>query len=143
LCTGTGSGTITGVTAIVAAPILGVRDVAAAAAYYCDRLGFTMQPDTGLFVPDPAEGAVYAIVRMGEVPLHLQIRRREVFAGPRESIETDAYVTVDDVDALYARHRDAGVSIHRPIEDAPYGMRDYCVETPDGHRLAFGTPLIT
>jgi catechol 2,3-dioxygenase-like lactoylglutathione lyase family enzyme len=129
------------VTALRAAPILGVRDVAATAAYFRDRLGFELDPETGLFAPDPDEGAVYAIVRMGDVAVHLQIRRREVFVGRRESIETDAYVTVDDVDATYARHRDARVEIHRPIDDSPYGMRDYCIATPDGHRIAFGSPL--
>jgi len=33
--------------------------------------------------------------------VHLQIRRREVFAGARGSFEGDAYVFVDDVDALF------------------------------------------
>lgn len=122
-------------------PILGVRDVPAAAAYYCDQLAFTIDPETGLFVADPDEGPVYAIVSMGDAVVHLQVRRREVFAGPREEIETDVFIVVADVDHLYERHRQAGVAIHRPIEDEPYGMRDYCIETPDGHRIAFGSPI--
>jgi hypothetical protein len=27
------------------------------------------------------------------------------------------------------------------IEDSDYGLRDFLIETPDGHRLLFGTDL--
>jgi hypothetical protein len=32
---------------------------------------------------------------------------------------------------------------HLPCEicDEEYGMRDFCIETPDGDRIAFGSPL--
>lgn len=122
--------------------ILGVHDVRASADWFCASLGFTLDPDTGLFDGvDEAEGAVYGIVTFDGAPVHLQIRRRPVFASDRDEVETDAYLYVDDVDAVFARHQAAGVTIHRPIYDEPYGMRDYCIETPDGHRIAFGSPV--
>jgi uncharacterized glyoxalase superfamily protein PhnB len=31
-----------------------------------------------------------------------------------------------------------GVAIAVPIADRPYGMRDFSVDDPDGHRLDFG-----
>jgi uncharacterized glyoxalase superfamily protein PhnB len=122
-------------------PVLGTRDVRAAVAYYCDELGFVCEPD-GIFEgADPDEGAVYAIVVMDDARVHLQIRRHDaLFVEPRESIETDVYVFVDDAYGLYDRYVAKGVTIHRPIEVAPYGMADFVVETPDRHRLAFGSP---
>jgi catechol 2,3-dioxygenase-like lactoylglutathione lyase family enzyme len=119
--------------------ILGCRDVARSAAWFRDVLGFHLDPDTGLFGDQPNEGAVYGILDRDGVTLHLQIRRLDL-PTERQDIETDAYVNVSDVDALYAEYQAAGVTIHRPIEDAPYGMRDFCISTPDGHRVAFGSP---
>ncbi len=122
------------------APALGVRDVRRSVAYYCDVLGFEAGPDAVFDGVDPDEGAVYGIVRCGDIAIHLQIRRRDVFAHPREDHEADAYVYVDDLDQWHERHRAAGAVIHRPPQDEIYGMRDYTVETPDGHRITFGEP---
>ncbi|MGD8861442.1 MAG: hypothetical protein PVI30_15645 [Myxococcales bacterium] len=31
----------------------------------------------------------------------------------------------------------------RPLQDEPYGMRDFTIETPDGHRPAFASEAET
>jgi hypothetical protein len=120
-------------------PILGARDVHASTTYWCDELGFSCPG--GVFEGVDLEGGVYAIVSRDDARVHLQIRRREVFAAPRESIESDAYIYVDDAQALYDDYVARGVSIHRPIEDSPYGLRDFVIETPDAHRIVFGSPI--
>lgn len=119
------------------APVLPCADVRRSAEWFRDALAFTV---TGLFEPPGDDGAVYAIVERDGIGIHLQIRRGPAPA-PRDAIDTDVYVTVDDADALFERCRAAGVTIHRPIEDEPYGMRDFAIETPDGHRIAFGAPI--
>jgi uncharacterized glyoxalase superfamily protein PhnB len=122
------------------APTLGVRDVNKAADYYTSVLGF--ECPGGVFEGvAPGEGGVYAIVRREGIEIHLQIRRRQLFAGERESIEGDAYLFVPDVDALFEEFESNGVRIQRPPEDAPYGLRDFVVEDPEGHRLTFGSPI--
>ena len=122
------------------APTLGVRDVKKAVEYYVGVLGF--ECPGGIFEGGaPGEGGVYAIVRRADIEIHLQIRRREVFAAKRESIEGDAYLFVPDVDAIFEEFKAKAVVIHRPPEDAPYGLRDFVIEDPEGHRLTFGTPL--
>jgi uncharacterized glyoxalase superfamily protein PhnB len=122
------------------APTLGVRDVSEATDYYTKVLGF--ECPGGVFEGvGPGEGGVYAIVRRGDVEIHLQIRRRDVFAGSRESIEGDAYIFVPDVDGLFDEFESKGVKIHRQPEDAPYGLRDFVIEDPEGHRLTFGSPI--
>lgn len=121
------------------APTLGVRDVKQAVEYYTSVLGF--ECPGGVFEGvAPGEGGVYAIVRRGDIEIHLQIRRREVFAGKRESIEGDVYLFVPDVDALFEEFKAKGALIHRAPEDSSYGLRDFVIEDREGHRLAFGTP---
>ena len=121
-------------------PILGVRDVKKAVDYYTGVLGF--ECPGGIFEGvDPGEGGLYAVVRRGGVEIHLQIRRRQVFAGEREGIESDTYVFVDDVDALFREFEAKGATILRPPEDEPYDLRDFVVEDPEGHRVVFGMPL--
>jgi uncharacterized glyoxalase superfamily protein PhnB len=50
----------------------------------------------------------------------------------------DAYVWVDDADALYDEFRAKGVRIARAICDQPYGNRDFDIEDCNGYRLCFG-----
>ena len=124
------------------APVLGCRDVRGAAYYFRDVLGFELDAEHGIHDGvDADEGAIYAIVRREGVTVHLQIRRREIFAGPREGIESDVYVYVTDADALYAEYVGRNVRVVRPIEDSRYGLRDFVVEDGEGHRLVFGSPI--
>jgi uncharacterized glyoxalase superfamily protein PhnB len=48
---------------------------------------------------------------------------------------------VSDIDALYAEWCIKGVRMHRAIQDEPYGLRDFTIATPDGHRLTVGMEL--
>jgi catechol 2,3-dioxygenase-like lactoylglutathione lyase family enzyme len=51
-----------------------------------------------------------------------------------------AYITVDDADRLYAELTDRGATTSTAPESKPWGMREFSVRTPDGHRIQFGTP---
>lgn len=51
------------------------------------------------------------------------------------------YVTVTDVDALYAEYRRAGAELTQPLASKPWGMREFGIRTIDGHRLMFGQEL--
>jgi uncharacterized glyoxalase superfamily protein PhnB len=52
-----------------------------------------------------------------------------------------AYVNVDDVDGLYAEFVSNGASIRLPPETKPWGMREFAMQTPDGHRMTFGSAV--
>lgn len=119
--------------------MLGCRDPQAMAEWFRDVLGFDLGPDA-FFEGVPGEGVVYAIVERDGMAMHFQIRRG-VPRADREEIETDCYVNVDDVDDLHAEFVGAGVTIFRELCDEPYGMRDFCILTPDDHRIAFGAPV--
>jgi uncharacterized glyoxalase superfamily protein PhnB len=49
------------------------------------------------------------------------------------------YLVVDDVDAHYARARDAGAEIVYPPEDTEFGTRRWRARDPEGHEWSFGT----
>src|SRR5688572_10391235 len=119
------------------APMLGVSSVPDAVSFFCEKLGF--EPPQALY--GPPEERVYAVVRRGGIEVHLQIRRRGIFAAPREDHEGDAYFQVADVDALRAEFAAKSVKFLRDVQDEPYGLRDFTIESPDGHRLTFGSPL--
>jgi uncharacterized glyoxalase superfamily protein PhnB len=64
------------------------------------------------------------------------------FKSPDQSggIETrSAYIVVPDADAVHARAVAAGATIVRPLQDTPYGSREFAVKDPEGHSWSVGT----
>jgi predicted enzyme related to lactoylglutathione lyase len=55
----------------------------------------------------------------------------------------DAYIYVDDANALHDEFVGKGVKIVRGLCDQPYGNRDFDVEDCNGYRLCFGHDLTT
>lgn len=49
-----------------------------------------------------------------------------------------AYLRVDDVDAYHAMVTSKGVKIAHRLADKPWGMREFGVTSPEGHRLMIG-----
>jgi predicted enzyme related to lactoylglutathione lyase len=107
-------------------PNLEVRDVGATVEFCVQILGFEVEMSVG-------EPAYLALIRAGEVGLG--IVRAE---SPGVNSTTACYVGVTDVDELHARCRDRGVPVTTPLTDQPWGLRDFVIEIPGGHRLAFG-----
>jgi uncharacterized glyoxalase superfamily protein PhnB len=52
-----------------------------------------------------------------------------------------AYVTVTDVDGLFAEYRVSGVEFTQTLASKPWGMREFGIRTVDGHRIMFGEEL--
>jgi predicted enzyme related to lactoylglutathione lyase len=59
-------------------------------------------------------------------------------ARPAANATTAGYIGVNGVDALHAEVEARGGKIVADLTDHPWGMRDFVVEIPGGHRLAFG-----
>jgi uncharacterized glyoxalase superfamily protein PhnB len=47
---------------------------------------------------------------------------------------------VDDANELYREFKSNGVDVSEP-EDKPWGLREFVVHTPDGHRFIFTEEL--
>jgi catechol 2,3-dioxygenase-like lactoylglutathione lyase family enzyme len=113
------------------APEFVVADVTKAAEHYRDRLGFRI---VGYFFEDPP---VFAMVGRDDhiVMLSLAEGSRGGSNRSHKGGSIDAYLWVDDVEALYAEFHQSGADIAMP---PIYGMKEIEVRDLDGYILCFG-----
>ena len=52
-----------------------------------------------------------------------------------------AYVNCKDIDSLYETYRERGVELTQPLADKPWGLREFGIVTPEGHRIMFGQDI--
>jgi len=121
------------------APYFIVDDVIATANYYREQLGFNYDR----FWNDPPSFCM--VYRRGVVIMLAQLERTGVMRPNRivdpEGSAWDAYLWIDNADALLAEFQARNVKIVRDICDQPYGCRDFDVEDCNGYRLCFGQDL--
>ncbi len=116
------------------APILLVRDVAAAANHYRDVLGFSYDrffgqpPDFVILTRDGQHLMLKQAVDAKDVVPHWTV-------SPKTS---DVYFWVAEVDALHAEFVAKGAKIDYGPCDQPHGCREFGVQDIDGHDLSFG-----
>ena len=115
---------------VLAVPILACTDIEETIAFYADRLGFEREWVWG----DPPEDGG---VRRGEVQLYF-MRSPQLAQGCRGR---EVMLFVEDVDALHAEHVRRGAPIAEALRDEPWGLREYSVMDPHGHRLRFAESL--
>jgi uncharacterized glyoxalase superfamily protein PhnB len=115
------------------APQFFTTDIPATLAYYKDQLGFEC---TGSWQDPP----VYAIVARDQHSIHFRCAAPPT-PNPEKYAEEllDAYLLVEDADALYAEYSARGVEFTRAVADMPWNMREFVVEDCDGRLLAFGS----
>ena len=122
------------------APYFVVDDVVATANFYRDKLGFHFHRLWG-------EPSCFTIVQRCGIHIMLrqldppgQMRPNANPADP-EDYTWDAYLWVDNADALYAEFQQKGINIVRPICNQEYGCRDFDILDCNGYRLCFGQDL--
>lgn len=115
-----------------AVPVLFVADVARAAAFYRDALGFAVDFLHG-------HPPFYGSVSRDAARLHLKWVHEPVFGPGR--IEAAglimAFVPVENVKALYREFAEAGAPIHQKLRKQAWGGTDFHVRDPDGNVIAF------
>ena len=115
------------------APQFFTTDLPATLAYYRDILGFEC---LGTWNDPP----VYAIVARDEHRIHFRV------AGPTtpnpdkylDELLLDAYLFIENADALHAEYAARGVEFTRALGDTPWHSREFVVKDCDGRLLAFG-----
>jgi predicted enzyme related to lactoylglutathione lyase len=112
-------------------PNLETTDVRATAEFLAGLLGFEIEMITG----DPP---FLAMIRAGEAAIGIVAAE-----NPGVNSTTAGYLGVDDVDALHAECLRRGVPVTNPLTDQPWGLRDFVIEIPGGHRLALGQRIST
>ena len=113
--------------------VIAVPDLRASARYYRDVLGFEVReigdPGWRMFVL----GA--CTVMAGECPDATPVR-------DLDDHSYFAYLVMDgEIDAYFERVRAAGATIRKDLRDEPWGMREFALETADGHRIMVGSEI--
>jgi uncharacterized glyoxalase superfamily protein PhnB len=115
------------------APILLVRDVAAAIAHYRDALGFTLVVAT----PDPP---TFALLQRDAGSVMLTRADDPSVIVPNWTVQSktsNLYFWVDDAAALYEEYQHSGARIDWTLYDTPWGSREFGVQDLDGYDIAF------
>jgi catechol 2,3-dioxygenase-like lactoylglutathione lyase family enzyme len=115
-----------------AVPILFVRDVPAAAAFYRDKLGFQVDFLHG-------NPPFYGAVSRGDACLHLRLVHEPNFAelAAREGSLILASIEVTDVKVLFEEFEAGGVEFPQRLVRQIWGGIDFYVRDPDGNVISF------
>ena len=117
------------------APQFFTIDIPATLAYYKDKLGFEC---VGTWQDPP----VYAIVARDRQTIHFRCAEPPTANAGKYSDELlDAYIFIEDADALYGEYAARGVEFARGLANMPWQSREFVVKDCDGRLLAFGATL--
>src|SRR5205807_8447374 len=115
------------------APLFFTMDIPATLAYYKDKLGFEC---LGTWQDPP----VYAIVGRDQQVIHFRCAEPPTANPDKYADELlDAYLFVEDADALYAEYAAQGVAFARPLGNMPWHGRAIAVKDCDVRLLALGS----
>jgi uncharacterized glyoxalase superfamily protein PhnB len=117
------------------APQFFTQDILGTIAYYEAKLGFKC---LGIWQDPP----VYAIVARDQQAIHFRCAEPPTANPNKYSHELlDAYILIEDADALYAEYAARGVEFTRGLANMPWHSREFVVRDRDGRLIAFGANL--
>jgi len=117
------------------APQFFTTDIPATVAFHKEKLGFECW---GTWQDPP----VYAIVVRDQQRIHFRCATPPTANLDKYADELlDAYLSVEDADALYAEYAAKGVEFTRELANMPWHSREFVVKDCDGRLLAFGANL--
>jgi uncharacterized glyoxalase superfamily protein PhnB len=116
-------------------PVFFTTDIPRTLAWYKDKLGFEC---LGTWQDPP----VYAIVARDQHAIHFRCAAPPTpnpDKYPDELLE--AYIHIEDADALFAEFAARGIEFTRTLADMPWNCREFVLKDCDGRLLAFGSNL--
>jgi uncharacterized glyoxalase superfamily protein PhnB len=111
--------------------VLAVPELQKEKDYYINKLGFVED------FPMPG----WAFLSLGDFKVMLGECPDDAKARDTGCHSWYAHVIVEDVDSLYADVKKRGAMILSEPADKPWDIREFSVETPDGHRIVFGQAI--
>ena len=111
--------------------VLAVKDLEVSTRYFREQLGF--QRD--FTVPG------WEFLSLGGFRVMLGECRDAMAASATGDHSYFAHVLVKEVDDLFHVCQQRGATILFPVADKPWGLREFGVVTPDGHRICFGQEM--
>ncbi len=108
--------------------VLAVKDLKIETNYYLEKLGFTRD--------FTAPG--WEFLSFGEFKVMLGECSDEMTAEATGNHSWFAHCLVENVDEVYQELVERGAKVLAMIGSRPWGIRDFTIVTPDGHRIVFG-----
>jgi catechol 2,3-dioxygenase-like lactoylglutathione lyase family enzyme len=112
--------------------VLAVRDLQISTRYYTEVLGFTL---------DPIDAAGWSFLTRDTFRVMLGECSNEKPASELGDHSYFAYWNVDGVDEFYREIVARGALVNSAPADKPWGLREFGLRTPDGHRITCGEPI--
>lgn len=118
-------------------PFFIVDEIASSVAFY-EQLGFQVRHQS------PEEDPFFAIVGRDDTQILLKAITRDVNPQPNSTrhpwARWDAFISVENPDALAAEFTEANIGFARELEDTEEGLRGFELRDNDGYILFFGRP---
>jgi uncharacterized glyoxalase superfamily protein PhnB len=111
--------------------VLAVNDLEKSEQYFIERLGFKLKFRT--------EG--WSFINLQDFHVMLGHCSDEAPAKETNNHSYFAYINCDGIDSLFDEYKDNGVKFTQEISDKPWGLREFGVVTPEGHRIMFGQEI--
>src|ERR1044072_6728043 len=108
--------------------VLAVHDIRKSADFFVDNLGFqvTAEPFGWVFVKKDN-----CMIMLGEC-------RDAIPARELGDHSYFGYLRVDAAASYYEELKGKGIEMSPPVPDKPWGIREFGLRTPEGHRLMIG-----
>lgn len=112
--------------------VLAVKNLEISSAYFVDKLGF----DHDFTAPG------WEFLSFGDFKVMLGECSDALWAHETGDHSYFGYALVENVDEVFEELRTLGAEfIHGPPANKPWGLREFGVRTPDGHRIMFGQEI--
>ena len=112
--------------------VLAVRDLEVSTKYYVDILGFRK---------DPIDAPGWSFLTRDTVRLMIGECSDAQRAGELGDHSYFAYWNIDNIDEFYRELESKGALVASPPSNKPWGLREFGLRTPDGHRIVCGQPV--
>lgn len=112
--------------------VLAVRDLQTSTSYYVDVLGFRK---------DPIDAPGWSFLTRDKFRVMLGECRDEKPASELGNHSWFAYWNVEGIDDFYREIADKGALVTSQPSNKPWGLREFTLRTPDGHRITCGETI--
>jgi uncharacterized glyoxalase superfamily protein PhnB len=111
--------------------VLAVKDLAVSAAYFKEKLGFELR--------FTAPG--WEFLSFGDFKVMMGECADAMWAHETGDHSYFAHCLVENVDEVYEELTERGADIIQRVANKPWGLREFTVKTPDGHRITYGQEI--
>ncbi len=112
--------------------VLAVKNLAVSTDYFISKLGF----ERDFTAPG------WEFLSFGDFKVMLGECANAMWARETGDHSYFAYSLVEDVNSVFKEFKSNGTVFNSEPEDKPWGLREFGVVTPDGHRITFGQEIL-